>query len=99
MTPVNLILAAVLAASALGVVAARHKARELYVALSHEQDRARELDVEFGRLQLEQSTWAMHSRIEKIASGRLGMSVPDAHRMQAVSRMPPPETAPVRSAP
>ncbi len=36
----------------------------------------RELEVEWGQLQLEQSTWAAHARIEKIARERLGMKVP-----------------------
>jgi cell division protein FtsL len=35
-------------------------------------------------LQLEQSTWAMHARIEKIARERLRMGVPDAKRTQVV---------------
>nr|WP_265583885.1 cell division protein FtsL [Chitinimonas koreensis] len=37
-----------------------------------------------GQLQLEQSTWAMHSRIEKEAASRLGMRVPDAGHTQVV---------------
>ena len=45
----------------------------------------RPLDVEFGQLQLEQSTWAMHARVEKIASGQLMMRVPTAARIQVVA--------------
>jgi cell division protein FtsL len=41
-------------------------------------------------LQLEQSTWAMHSRIEKIASGQLTMHMPASARIQVVA----PEAAP-----
>ena len=37
--------------------------------------------MEWGQLQLEQSTWAMHARIEKIASGYLQMRVPPAARV------------------
>ena len=40
-----------------------------------EQEVAKQIDVEWGQLQLEQSTWAMHSRVEKIARGRLQMRV------------------------
>ena len=40
---------------------------------------------EHGQLQLEQSTWAMHSRIELIAAQALQMQVPDATRIQVVS--------------
>ena len=80
----NLILLAILVACALAVVTAQHKARKLYVDLQKEQELAKQLDVEFGQLQLEQSTWAMHARIEKIASGQLMMRVPPATRVQVV---------------
>ncbi|MGH8685582.1 MAG: cell division protein FtsL, partial [Nitrosospira sp.] len=38
-------------------------------------------------LQLEQSTWAMHTRIEKIATGQLSMRVPEASRVQIIPLM------------
>jgi cell division protein FtsL len=41
--------------------------------------------VEWGQLQLEQSTWAMHSRIEKIAAKFLQMQVPETSRVQVVA--------------
>ena len=83
---VNLILLAVLVACALSVVTSQHKARKLYVELQHEQELAKRLEVEWGQLQLEQSTWAMHARIEKIASGQLMMRVPPPARVQVVAR-------------
>lgn len=84
----NLILLAILVACALAVVTSQHKARKLYVDLQKEQELAKQLDVEFGQLQLEQSTWAMHARIEKIASGQLMMRVPPATRVQVVPSEP-----------
>jgi len=66
-------------------VTSQHKARKLYVDLQKEQEVARKLEVEWGQLQLEQSTWAMHARIEKIASGQLMMRVPAAGRIQVVA--------------
>jgi len=83
---INLILLALLTACALGLVTSQHKARKLFAALEREQEHARLLDVEWGQLQLEQSTWAMHARVEKIARNRLRMSVPDAQRTQVVIR-------------
>ena len=76
MARLNLTLLAVLIVCALSVVTSQHKARKLYVELQKQQEVARRLDVEYGQLQLEQSTWAMHARIEKIASGQLMMRVP-----------------------
>lgn len=86
MARINLILLALLTACALGLVTSQHKARKLFGALEREQEQARLLDVEWGQLQLEQSTWAMHARVEKIARNRLHMSVPDAQRTQVVIR-------------
>ena len=61
---------------ALGVVAAQHKARQLFAELQKEKDRAQQMEVEWGQLQLEQSTWAMAARVEKIAATKLQMHSP-----------------------
>jgi cell division protein FtsL len=55
-------------------------------ALEHEHERSRELDVEDGRLQLEASTWGLHSRVERIAAGTLGLRAPDPRRVRVVAR-------------
>jgi cell division protein FtsL len=65
-------------ASALGAVASQHKARRSFQEMEREQERMRQLEVEWGQLQLEQSTWAAHARIEKIARERLHMRPPAA---------------------
>jgi cell division protein FtsL len=83
-TKLNLILFAIVLASALGTVTSQHKARKLYIELQQQQDFARQYDIEWGQLQLEQSTWAMHARIEQIATGHLQMQVPSAARIQVV---------------
>ena len=77
-------LLAVLVICALAVVTSRHKARKLFIELQKEDVLTKKLDVEWGQLQLEQSTWAMHSRVEKIAAEQLQMQVPDAKRIQVV---------------
>jgi len=77
-------LLALLTACALGLVTSQHQARKLFAELEHEQNLAKQLEVEWGQLQLEQSTWAMHARVEKVARERLHMSVPDARRTQVV---------------
>lgn len=81
MVKLNLLLLAILVACALSVVSARHQARKLFVTLQSEQARARDLDVEWGRLELEISTWLMHNRVEEVAHGRLRMSVPEPGRV------------------
>jgi cell division protein FtsL len=84
MTRLNLILFAVLIVTALGVISAQHKARKLYFELQQQQDGAKQFEIEWGQLQLEQSTWAMHSRIESIAGKYMHMEVPDSKRIQLV---------------
>ena len=84
MARLNLLLLAALAACALGLVTSQHQARKLYVELQKEQDAAKQLEVEWGQLQLEQSTWATHARVEKLAVQSLGMRVPPASRVQVV---------------
>lgn len=84
MTRLNLLLLAVAVVCALGVVNAQHRSRVLFVELEREQAVARQLEDDWGRLQLEQSTWAMHQRIETVASQRLRMRVPPASRVQMI---------------
>ncbi len=69
-----LLLAAVICA--LSVVTSQHRARKLFQALEGEQDRAKQLDIEYGQLQLELQTWATSPRIEKIAREKLKMGTP-----------------------
>ncbi len=84
MARLNLLLLAVLVVCALALVSSQHKARKLYVELQKQQELAKQLDVEWGQLQLEQSTWAMHGRVEKIATQKLNMRVPQPARIQVV---------------
>ena len=84
MTRLNLILVVVLTACALGLVTSQHQARKLFGELEQEQERSRQLGVEYGQLQLEASTWAVHARVERIASRQLHMRIPDAKRLHIV---------------
>ena len=82
MVRLNFILLAVAIGCALATVAAHHQARKLFVALEKEHERTKQLEVEFGQLQLEVSTWAMQARIERVASARLGLRAPTPDRVQ-----------------
>jgi cell division protein FtsL len=86
MVRLNLFLLAALAACALGLVTSQHKARKLFWELERENGRARELDVQYGRLQLEASTWGLHARVESIATRTLGMRSPDPRRVRILAR-------------
>ncbi|MEO8671509.1 MAG: cell division protein FtsL [Tahibacter sp.] len=63
-------------ASAVAVVYQRHESRNLFVELTRLANERDEMNFEYGRLQLEQSTWAEPNRIEQVARGQLGMASP-----------------------
>ena len=84
MTRVNILLLCVLIGCALSLVTSRHLARRLTVELEREQSRARQFDVEYGQLSLEQSTWGMPARVEKVAREALRMQLPASSRVEVV---------------
>lgn len=92
MLRLNLVLLLVVVVCAIGTVNANHRARKLVTQIEHEQARMRNLDVEWGQLQLEQSTWASHARVESIARDKLHMKPPTGAQVLSVdataSQMP-----------
>jgi cell division protein FtsL len=70
--------------SATGAIYTRHRARELFVELESLHRQRDNLDIEWGRLQLEQSSWSTHAFVERVASTRLKMATPDPARIQVV---------------
>jgi len=79
-----LLLSMAVAVSGIWVVAAKHQERQLFIeleALNRESDR---LQVDWGRLQIEQSTWATHSRIELLARQRLNLGLPNNEQVLVV---------------
>jgi cell division protein FtsL len=71
-------------ASALGVVYAKHQARTRFIELQELVTERDELDIEWGQLQLEQSTWATHGRVERMARDELRMIIPQASDLRIV---------------
>jgi len=84
MTRISALLFAVLIVCALGLVGSQHQARKLFVELQAKQERTRALEVEFGQLQLEQSTWATHARIEKVAREELSLVRPESSEIYVI---------------
>jgi len=82
----NVILLLVAVICAIGAVNSNHRARKLFIELEREQARMKELDVEWNQLQLEQSTWASHARVEKIARDKLGMKTPAPGQIVSVDK-------------
>ncbi len=70
------LLVGLLLLSAVALVFVQHRHRALYVELQSLERERDLLEVEWGKLQLEQSTWATHERIESLARKRLNLRVP-----------------------
>jgi cell division protein FtsL len=70
--------------TATGVVYSKYATRKQFVALQVLRAERDAIEVEWGRLQLEQSTWATHARVEKIARKRLNMHIPAADEVVVV---------------
>jgi cell division protein FtsL len=80
-------LAFAVVGSGLWLIRTQHEARQLFVeleALNREQDRS---TVDWGRLQLEQSTWATHARIESLARERLNLAAPTEQQIVVVTEL------------
>ena len=72
-------------ASAIAVARTRHESRTLFVELERLSAERDELNIEFNRLQLEQSTWSNHGFVERTASEQQDMYLPRPDEIQFVS--------------
>ena len=88
MARLNLLLILVLVACALSAVSANHRARKVFSELEAGQKRMRDLDIEWGQLQLEQSTLAAHVRVATVARDKLGMKPPAPGQIISVDAPP-----------
>ncbi len=93
MTRINLLLLALLIVCALSLVTSRHQSRRLFVELERAQAAGRNFETEYGQLQLEQSTWGMPARVEKVARESLRMQLPTTARTEIVGVGPRAEAA------
>ena len=81
----GLLLAGVLL-SGIGVVYAKYLSRQHFVELELLRKEWEQIEIEWGRLQLEQSTLSTHGRVEKTARGRLDMHIPAPQEVIVIKR-------------
>ena len=84
----NVLLLAAVVICALSVVTSQHKARKLFIKLQNEKERAQQMEVEWGQLQLEQSTLATPAQVEKIALRQLQMQLPGNGQVRFIRAKP-----------
>ena len=80
------VFALVCVLSAVAIVYTKHESRKLFVeleTLTHERDG---LNIEWGQLQIEQSTWAQHARIEQVATEDLSLVRPSASEIFVIEQ-------------
>jgi cell division protein FtsL len=71
--------------SAAGAIWCKHRSREMFVELESLNARRDNLEIEWGQLQLEQSAWATHAFVERVASAKLHMAMPPAKDIEIVA--------------
>jgi cell division protein FtsL len=79
-----LALAACVVGSGIWIVGVEHHSRQLFIkaeSLNRELD---ELQIEWGQLQIEQSTYGTHSRVEGLARQRLRLTEPSDNQLVVV---------------
>lgn len=82
----NVVLLVALVSTALAYVHARHQSRKLFNELEQLTRAHEEQQIEWGRLQLEQATWAEDSRVEQIARERLGLEFPKSESVVVIKQ-------------
>lgn len=81
-----LVFAVVCVVSAMALVYTKHESRKLFIELEQLTTARDELNIEWGQLQIEQSTWATHARIERVATEKLALSRPLASEVFVIER-------------
>ncbi|MDH5617599.1 MAG: cell division protein FtsL [Gammaproteobacteria bacterium] len=72
--------------SAIALVYTKHESRKLFVELEGLTRERDNLNIEWGQLQIEQSTWAQHARIEQVAVDDLSLVRPEATEIFVIER-------------
>ncbi len=81
-----MIFAVVCVISAIALVYTKHESRKLFVELEQLTTERDELNIEWGQLQIEQSTWATHARIERVALEELALVRPKSTEIYLIER-------------
>ena len=72
--------------SAVALVYTKHESRKLFVELEELTRERDQLNIEWGQLQIEQSTWATHGRIEQVANEDLSLLRPEPDDVFVIER-------------
>ncbi len=82
----TMVFAVVCVMSAIALIYTKHDSRKLFVELEQLTTDRDELNIEWGQLQIEQSTWATHARIERVAAEELSLVRPKSTEIYVIER-------------
>jgi cell division protein FtsL len=71
--------------SAAGAIYCKHRARQMFVELEQLNGRRDNLEIEWGQLQLEQSSWSTQAFVERVATTKLHMAMPPPKEIQVIA--------------
>ncbi len=80
------VFVAVCVLSALALIYTKHDSRKLFVELENLTTERDKLNIEWGQLQIEQSTWATHARIERLAVEEMSLVRPQSGEIYVIER-------------
>ncbi len=79
-------LVAIVMASAIACIYAKHESRRLFTELQSLTDERDRMEVDWGRLQIEQGTWSTYARVEQVAREKMNMRLPTAEQINLVGK-------------
>ena len=75
------LLAGAIMASAMAAIYAKHESRKSFMELQRLQVERDRMEIEWGQLQIEQSTWSTYGRVEQLARKDMQMREPETDQM------------------
>jgi len=81
-----IVCALVCVLTAIAIIYTKHESRKLFVELETLTRERDALNIEWGQLQIEQSTWATHGRIEQVAGESLSLHRPASAEIYIIER-------------
>ena len=73
-------------ATAIACVYSKHESRKMFVQLQSLTAQRDAMEVDWGRFQIEHSTWSAHARVERLARTQMKMRLPDPAEIRLVER-------------
>lgn len=82
----SMALVVMVMASAIACIYAKHESRKLFTELQALIDERDQMEVDWGRLQIEQGTWSTYARVEQVAREKMHMRLPTAEQINLLEK-------------